>query len=466
VPVTSTGPNIVVLMVDDLAEIADHRIWDRLPAIRSLFIDHGLQFTNYFGNTPLCCPGRVNFLTGLRTEHHGVWMNDARLFHPEESIATELHDLGYYTFISGKYLNFTSKLVNKWPPGWDHASVFGGTYYDYPMWKDGVRIDRGHAPADYSTTVFAKDAAEFLAEAPADRPVFAFLTPFAVHSGADEHGHTVSYMPAPARNLIGDPRCAGIPPFRTPATNEADVSDKPGYIAHLPVLPVAKNGWPLDRDCEALLSVDAEVATIRDMLASQGRLDDTLFILTADNGMAFARHRWAEKRVPYATQLDLYVHWPNGIGRKPGTVNAMEENIDLAPTLCELAGCVMGPYPTGQQVADGRSFLDVIRNRGGSGRQYLVEEDVSPRPPRPPFYALRSSATAPIGPWHYVEYRDGERELYDLARDPNELHNLAADPRRAALMARLSAKLAAERGTAGSGARPPRAVTAPRIGVV
>jgi len=453
-------------MVDDLASIADHRLWNRLPAIRSLFIDHGLQFTSYYGNTPLCCPGRVNFLTGLRTEHHGVWMNDARLFHPEESIATELHDLGYYTFISGKYLNLTNELVNKFPPGWDHASVFGGAYYAYRMWKDGVEIDHGRAAADYSTDVFAADAVEYLAEAPEDRPVFAFLTPFAVHSGADENGHTVSYMPAPARNLIGDPRCAGIAPFRTPATNEPNVSDKPGYIAHLPLLPVAARGWPLVRDCEALLSVDAEVATIRDMLASQGRLDNTIFILTADNGMAFARHRWAEKRVPYATQLDLYVHWPNGIGQTPGKVDAMEENIDLAPTLCQLAGCVMGPYPTGQLQADGRSFLGLIRARGGVGRKFLVEEDVSPRPPRPPFYALRSSTLAPVGQWHYVEYVNGERELYDLARDPNELHNLARDPARAALMARLSAKLAALRGVATSPARPTGAVTAPHLRAV
>ncbi len=436
-------------MVDDIAAIEDHRVWDRMPAIHHMFVEEGLQFTNYYGDTPLCCPGRINFLTGLRTEHHGVWFNDARLFKPEESLATELQGVGYYTFISGKYLNLTDHLASKVPPGWDHASIFAGGYYDYGSWKDGVAEQHGTRPADYSTDVFAADAAEFLERAPPDKPVFAFLTPFATHSGADSAGNITPHMPVPADQFAGDPRCANIPTFQTPSTNEADVSDKPRYIANSPLLSFAANGWPLEKDCEALLSVDAELATITSILERQGRLDNTLFILTADNGMAYGRHRWAEKRVPYATQIDFFVHWKDGVGTAPGIIDAMEENIDVAPTLCELAGCVMGPFPTGQASADGVSFLSVLMNRGGRGRDYAVEEDLSISPvSRPPFYGLRSSATAPIGPWHYVDYNDGEHELYDLSADPDELQNLAGRPAYARIEAFLANELASQRGLA------------------
>lgn len=254
-------------------------------------------------------------------------------------------------------------------------------------------------------------------------------------------------MPVPADRFVGDPRCADLAGFLTPSTNEADVSDKPGYIARRPTLSLATNGWPLIRDCEALLSVDAEVAAITSTLARQGRLDNTLFILTADNGMSYGRHRWAEKRTPYASQIDFFVHWTDGIGTSPGIIDALASNIDVAPTLCQLAGCVMGPYPTGQVTPDGVSFLPVLMARGGTGRDYAVEEDVSVSPrSRPQFYGLRSAPSTPIGAWHYVAYDDGEYELYDLAGDPDELQNLAGNPAYAGIRAFMGNELAIQRG--------------------
>src|SRR5438045_3859259 len=111
-------PNIVVVMLDDFGAI-DHRVFERLPNIKALFLDQGLEATNYWGNDPLCCPGRANFLTAQWAHINGVNTNDAKLLNPTETIATELHDAGYYTTICGKYLNQTQTLTDKSPPGWD-----------------------------------------------------------------------------------------------------------------------------------------------------------------------------------------------------------------------------------------------------------------------------------------------------------------------------------------------------------
>ena len=135
-----TRPNIVVLMIDDLAVLRDQRLWNRLPHIKSLFVDHGITFKHAIGETSLCCPGRAGFLGGQHTRHHGVTYNDARLFDPTNTIATALHDAGYTTLLSGKYLNLMDLLDNRFPPGWDHFAGIGDGYYDYDEFKQLSRV--------------------------------------------------------------------------------------------------------------------------------------------------------------------------------------------------------------------------------------------------------------------------------------------------------------------------------------
>lgn len=115
-------PDIVVFMVDDLGAI-DQRIIERLPNIKSLFLNHGLRFDAAYAETPLCCPGRASFLTGEHTRTHGVVINRARLLDPSRTIATALHDAGYYTIMAGKYLNYPDQLPDRTPDGWDRSAL-------------------------------------------------------------------------------------------------------------------------------------------------------------------------------------------------------------------------------------------------------------------------------------------------------------------------------------------------------
>ena len=241
------------------------------------------------------------------------------------------------------------------------------------------------------------------------------------------------------------------------------MADKPAYIRSLKPLRMRyglsyTQGWPLRLDCEALLSVNDEFVRVRDALASEGRLDNTLFLLTGDNGMAFGAHRWAKKDVPYATQLPMFASWSAGsTWSLSGSTDAAVENVDWAPTICELAGCSMGPYPNGQPDPDGRSILGLIAPSVSASlpsRQDIYLEHRQALGKRPVWRAIITTASNPLGQWMYVSYGDGEEELYQLGAascatwkrgdrgDPCLLHNLAYQPPLHATKLRLRHELA------------------------
>lgn len=435
-------PDIVLVIVDDLAAM-DLRVWNRLPTIRRLFVEQGTRFSDAFANDPLCCPGRAALLTGQRTPHHGVRQNDARAFDPRVTLGTELAAEGYHTLYAGKYFNRTELLSQRHPPGWDHALVYSGGYWNAPLWRDGVEVRAGSGPSDYTTDVIRRTAVGWLRGAPLG-PLLLVLSPYAVHSGLTATGRSLGYeQPAPAPRHMDDRRCAGILPWRPPAYNERDRSDKPAWLRAARRSPY-RDGWPLRRICETLLSVDAMVAAVERTLAEQGR-DDVLYVLVGDNGMAFGDHGWPKKRVPYATRLPLLMHWEAGLGTTPRVIRATVSNIDLAPTLCAVAGCTMGPFPDSDPV-DG---LDLTPLLDGSQtrlpRDVIIEEHHTSYS-NPRWTGVRTTRGSSLGAWVYTRYETGEEELYDLTSDPAQLVNVAADPAMAEIKTRLAERLV----TAGS----------------
>lgn len=444
-------PNVLVVLLDDMPAL-DDRLWRRLPVIRELFLEQGAHFTNAYVETPLCCPGRAGWLTGLHTLNHGVDDNDARLFDPTMTIATQLDGAGYHTLYAGKYFNGYARIARRVPPGWDRFHGFGAGYYAYKVWHDGEKERRGRRPRDYSTDVLRETLLADLRAAPADRPVFVFA------SFAAPHAPRIA-----ARRHEGDPRCRDLV-WAPPNFNEADVSDKPVYVAGRILLTTGP--YDLSEQCRMMLSVDEAIGALRDELVAQGRFDDTLVVLTSDNGMNAGAHRLYGKATPYATAVPLLMHWPAGLGPAPRELEHLVSNIDLAPTLCELAGCSLGPYPNGQQGPDGASFAGLLDGVGSVPERDAILEAMPLPWVGPPWYGLRTSAESSWSAlgcdtaatsgcrWHYVEYETGERELYDLrggpcvdwqpgaAGDPCELENLADTGRHDALMAQLSARLA------------------------
>ncbi|CAN5807480.1 hypothetical protein BH23CHL8_BH23CHL8_31410 [soil metagenome] len=417
-------PDVVVVMLDD-TNPHDGRLWapEIMPNLHRLVVSQGIEFTDFHSEIPLCCPARVNILTGQHGHNSGQLSNNGASWDPSVSVATELREVGYTTIYTGKYLNgyprFSPAQLD--PPGWDRFDVFNtvqGKYFWYMIRdRQGDLTRHRAAPDDYSTDVIADITVERLRQAPREDPLFALISVYAPHAPT---------LPAPRHE--GDPRCADVPPWAPPDYDEADVSDKPEYVQALPIR--GDGGYDLTATCESLLSVDDLIGRVGEELERQGRLEDTVLVFLADNGMDWGEHRRAGKSSPYSTRIPMFVAWPAGRGTEPRQDATLLSNIDIAPTACALAGCEMGPYPNGQERADGLSFAALLSD----GPYPFARDEIYVAMPtggdRPVFHGLRTSEGNPLGRWAYSEYRTGERELYDISGGPCHAWeaSMAGDP--------------------------------------
>ena len=309
----SPRPDIVVFVLDDIPPL-DGRLWDRLPNIRRTFVERGIRFSDAHGETPTCCPGRAGFLTGLHTHHHGTYMTDGSLFRPGETIATSLQDVGYHTIQVGKYLNLFERVFPKLPPGWSDFRGYGGGYYDYRIWANGVPRSFGRRPKDFSTDVISRMSLDALRDAPRGRPIFAWLTPFAVHG-------PYTKPPGVKRRggRCGQRRAAGS--RRTTWRSGSATSRRTSARARSRCRAASRSSASAAGSSR---STAWSGASLRE-LERQDRLDNTLLILTSDNGMTYGAHRILfDKKTPYATAIPFYVRWPRVLGDEPRVESASE----------------------------------------------------------------------------------------------------------------------------------------------
>jgi N-acetylglucosamine-6-sulfatase len=457
-------PNVVFILTDDqdlLLISLDH-----MPQTRALIAQQGMTFKQDTVPLSLCCPSRSTILTGLYPHNHKIYNNRApdggfakfeALGHEETTVATALHAAGYRTALFGKYMNNYPRHddLTHVPPGWDEfASPAAGlpyTEFNYTLNENGALVKYARGPEDYLTDVIAAKATDFIRRsAAADEPFFLYLAPYAPHKPA---------TPAPRHaNLF-----AGLHAPRTPSFDEADVSDKPARIRKLPRLSaadVAAIDSLYRRRTQSLQAVDEAVAAVIHSLDESGQLANTYIFFTSDNGFHMGQHRMkAGKYTPYETDvhMPLLVRGP-GIARRSAT-SVLTSSVDFVPTIAELAGAKLD-FPV-----DGRSFAPVLHGqRPASWRQMILLEqfafvpanDVPPgvlEPPDPQdgkVTAYPSHLGLRTPELKYVEYGTGEREVYDLRHDPDELNNLAAhsDPGWLAKMSNLARALGACAGAA------------------
>jgi arylsulfatase A-like enzyme/plastocyanin len=413
-------PNIVLIIADDMRD-------DQLAAMpitgREL-VDRGVTFTNAFASRPLCCPSRVSILRGQYAHTTGIYTNTAPSGgyvafrdHGLESstLATWLDGVGYRTALVGKYLNEYGPGNAVVPPGWDHWVAIDETnaaYYGYDLNVDGSIVPFASAPEDYSTDVLTGYADSFIRDTPADIPLFLYLSYSAPHE---------PYRPGPRHET--DPACANATTAERPSFNEADVSDKPAEIRNLPLLSASDQtrfGTTLPvNQCRALLSVDDGVGVVIDALADSGRLNDTLIVFLSDNGLFLGEHRLPDSKsrtyeeavnVPFIVRYDAV---PSAAGTVDDRIVA---NIDLAPTVTDLAGLDIRPGCPSPEPAtctgefDGRSLLPLLDGSATRWRSGILLEG-------PSWCGIRTAR------YNYTRYGSGFEELYDLTLDPYQLEN-------------------------------------------
>ncbi len=457
-------PNILFVLTDDMTRADLHS----MPGVRRAITDHGLQFTHAMVSVSLCCPSRTTILRGQYAHNTKVLTNGGsnggfetayRYGDERSTLATWLRRRGYDTALIGKYLNgFPNTAgLHYVPPGWtDFVSPVAGqpyTQFDYTLSVNGHLERHGHRPADYGTDVYLRHAERFIDTAHrAGRPFFLDLSVYAPHRPA---------IPAPrdAHTLDG----LALP--RTPAFDPPRSPTEPRWLQRIPPLTpreIARTTALFERRRESLRAVDRAVVALVDRLRALHELDRTYVVFTSDNGFHQGQYRLpAGKQTAFDTDLrvPLVARGPEVPVRR--TTGALVGNVDLAPTFAQLAGA------TAPRFVDGRSFAGVLTGRvrpyprKGFLIEHWPEQGVTPRGPRLPLEPedrdqqdtpLQPSRSGPdhrrhhrhhrdgqgiidpdtIPEYHglrtatytYVEYPDGERELYDLRRDPFELHNV------------------------------------------
>ncbi len=434
----SDRPNIVFVLADDL----DYASAQRMPNLRSLLAEEGASFENAFASQSLCCPSRATILTGLYAHNHQVKGNKLpeggfEKFrsegHEESTIVARLREEGYRTALFGKYFNeYPGDDPTYVPPGWEewYGHLNDGKLYNYSVNENGEIVYYESKTGDYYTDVLSRQATDFVRNAASDpegRPFFAYVAPTTPHlpaTPAERHEDTFAGEEAP----------------RPPSFDEKDVSDKPSWIRddadRLSDEEVSGIDDRHQKRLESMLAVDEMVASLVQELEAAGVLDNTYIVFTSDNGWFGGEHRIEQgKDRPYeeSARIPLFVKGPGVI---PGSeVEELVLNTDLAPTFAELAGVELPD-------ADGRSLSLLLRGEGTpSWRSSVLLEGFAGGGARV-YGAVRTETHK------YVEYDNGEKELYDLTTDPYELDNAydGADP---SLVEDLEGRLEELRGCAG-----------------
>lgn len=447
----SPRSNVVVILTDD----QDNRSLRVMGDTRRLLAKRGVRFANAFATYPLCCPSRATFLTGRYAHNHGIMSNDAprggypafrRKVPPRRTLPVRMSRAGYRTAYVGEYLNdYGHANPRGIPPGWNEwAALTAGTdkrMYDYTLNVNGHLRHYGSAPGDYQTDVLARHAAGFVrSAAPNRQPFFLTLATLAPHEEFDElFGESPHRNPRPAPRHRDRFEGRGLP--RPPSFNERDVTDKPGFLRRprLSRAEIRALRRQYRSRLESLLAVDDAVERLVRALRRTHELRRTVIVFTSDNGYLLGQHRLDGKELAYeeSVGVPLLVRgpgFPAGIRRyQPAG------NIDLAPTVLDVAR--RNPH----RHTDGVSLRALARNgTAEAGRALVLERD---RPAGHPYQGVWTRR------WVLVRHDRGAVELYDLARDPFELRNRAADPRYADQRRELMRRLRELRDCAGTSCR-------------
>ncbi|MBK5232589.1 MAG: sulfatase-like hydrolase/transferase [Thermoleophilia bacterium] len=498
-------PNFVLIQADDQTAATMHAIAvDKkgkkarvMPNTLDLIGDRGVEFSNYYASAPLCSPSRSTLLSGQYAHTDGLPRNSGKrggalgfslsdVF--SENLAVSLQRAGYFTSHFG---DFTNHYGNKSgydetavPPGWDkwattwtpgkvrryygyHLNVngkikgpFGNPNYGRTANKDSVDCPSPKHKCNYSTDVLTTRAVRTIQKAKKG-PMYIQVDYEAPHDGPLGSGR-----PVPATRYIGSAAESKLP--KSPNFNERNIGDKPAVLrngnAQLSQRKVAGIEKRYRSQLETLRAMDDGVGRIVKALKDSHRLGNTYIMVFSDHGYFLGEHRFGKSKfLPHepASSVDLLVRGPRA--KKDSTSDAVVGNVDLAPTIADLAGAKLGLEP------DGRSFANVLRHPGkGAGRSvvlesYLLRSDalnehlkvteqdagaaVSGAVPYVNYTGLRA------GRYKYISYEPGGHELYDMRVDPYELSNKVKSKRYRRVVKAMDAELDARQFCAGAQCR-------------
>ncbi|KAL5334967.1 Six-hairpin glycosidase-like protein [Aspergillus crustosus] len=426
-PSPKPRPNFLFVITDD-QDLTLNSV-EYMPHVSSRIRDKGIDFTNHFVTTSLCCPSRVSLWTGRQAHNtnvtdvsppYGGYPRFISQGFNDDWFPVWLQNAGYNTYYVGKLFNA-------------HSSDFLLDPYTYSYWNSSYQ--RNHEPpksyeGHYTTDVTEEKAFGFLEDALEDktRPFFLTVAPIASHF---ESGSPPK-EPAPAprhAHLFPDAKVPRVPSFNP--LNQAG----PSWINDLK----HQNQTVVDYEdhfyrqrLRALQGVDELINTLLTKLESTGQQENTNIIYTSDNGFHIGHHRLPPGK---STSYDEDIRVPffvRGPGIKPGQKEMdVSTHIDIAPTVFELLGLPL------------RSDFDGTPLKIANGSQAVPHEHVtieywglavlegdyanlSPqgnyRMPNTTYKSIRLISEK--FNLLYAVWCTNEHELYDLHADPSQTHNI------------------------------------------
>lgn len=474
---SAAQPNILFLLTDD-QDVTAHSL-DYMQELHHILREGGTEYLNYFVPTGLCCPSRSTLISGQFCHNTGIWDNGDLNNKTHLSgglkkiiatglenitVATQLKEAGYETYLVGKYMNgYEDGKADYIPPGWDHWYGMTDTAYYGPHFSvDGKLLKT--SKETYQTDFISETVQKFIRDRKNEKPFFMYVSPFAPHGPslpAKRHANLFSNLSAPRYDSYNPSH---------------DIqSQKPSWIKNLPELDQSQlssiDEFYRNR-LRALQAVDEMLLNFTTLLDKQGELDNTYIFYMGDNGQHLGDFRLpAGKRQAYDTdvRVPFLVRGP-GVP-KGGRVTEIVMSVDLFPTWMELAD---GKIPE-EHIVDGQSITSFLSGKadmqpaintfrsvaltemfGGSsnmGQRYKNMTGFE----RNRFWnntyqsarIINGSDWAENANWMYAEWCTGEREFYNVTEDPHEVHNLI-DTMDSVLLTNLSMLLASVANCTGS----------------
>lgn len=424
-------PNIVFLLADDWRHdtlgVAGN------PVVKTPNLDRlakeGFRFTRACVTTAICGVSRSSMLSGQWMSRHGNRSFETMRTPWSRSYPGILRAGGYHV-----------GHVGKW-----HSGPFPAREFDFGRAYSGTHwIKAADGSMVHVTRKNEEDALEFLTTRPKDKPFLLNLWFFAPHA---EDEHPEQYRPQPESMalyqnvVIPEPPLAGeealrrLPPFLRAPENEGRVRFHWRFDTPEKYQRMMKNYYRLCTE------VDSVCGRVLRELEKQGVLDRTIVVFMADNGYFHGERGLADKWYPYeeSIRVPLIIRDPRMPASARGGVNDdFVLNVDIAPAFLAAAGI---KPPESMQ---GRDFAPL----------YLAAEDGADPPWRDGFLhehptisnrrRIPSSQTVVTRDFKYTLWPEWNREqLFDMREDPDELDDLSASDRHAALLAGFRVKLKA-----------------------
>lgn len=441
-------PNVLVILTDDLgfSDIGCYGSEIDTPTLDRL-ASNGLRFSE-FSTTAKCHSSRVSLLTGRWCRQAGDESMARAVTLPEV-----LRPAGYFTAMSGKW------HLSKQPTDFGFDRFFGhlSGSTDYFKGDNTFRLNGApwKVPAEgfYATTAKVDFALKFLGEARQEKkPWLLYLSFNAPHAPIqplkqDYEKYRDRYRGGwdeVYESRVEKQRKLGLLPEGT------EVAPRPVSIPAWSGLTPAIRDWESRRMAgyAALIDrVDQELARLVADLEKAGELENTLILFFSDNGacpydrasagMDFLPHepgaRWSDstgwawaRNAPFrfykqnqfegGVATPAIAHWPAGLKTEPGAIDRTPAHlVDVLPTLAELAGAELPRSFPGREPSPlaGISLAPV-----------LAGKELGKRPPI--HFLFASDRGLRDGDWKIVSFRGGPWELYHIAVDRTELHDLAA----------------------------------------